>query len=119
VNGGTGTSPRLPVGWCHVQVDHAGHVYAYMGVDHWCRGASDGRPASPPTSSLFHVVFLDEDHDLILKSFETKEARDEYVGHFEDYFDPDDYSATDDFWRFGYTPKHVTFEGIVENDSGS
>lgn len=70
----------------------------------------------------FHVVFLDEDRDLITSSFATAEERDDFVAHFEDFYEDDDGNLIDDdspYWRFGYIPKHVTFEGTVEQNHGS
>lgn len=71
-----------------------------------------------------HVVFIGEDHDPIVKSFETREQLDEFRSHFEDVLECDfcgeceecEAADNEDFWRLGYEPKHILIHGDCVED---
>lgn len=60
---------------------------------------------------MYTIIFIDEDSDLITREFESLESALEFEAWFEEEYNEDE--PYDNFWHFGYEPKHVIVEGKV------
>lgn len=58
---------------------------------------------------------MDEDFDLIARTFKSVLDLNDFIKHFED----DNFEVDDNYWRFGYKPKYIVVDGPILVNMGS